>query len=104
MPPPTICGKGEFMFGGTLFVLSPPMRIPIIRNEQAATRPKAVSERQADMSRAKASRTRRERSTSKAMEAMRPHSARCIRTIWNISLMSPDPQLQRIHRYLAFHT
>ena len=27
MPPPTICGKGEFMFGGTLFVLSPPMSI-----------------------------------------------------------------------------
>ena len=25
------------MFGGTLFVLSPPMRIPIRRNEQAAT-------------------------------------------------------------------
>jgi len=84
-----------------LFVLSPPMRMPIRRNEQTATRPNAVSERQMESSRAKVSRAMRERSSIKASEAASPHKARRISTVWKSAAMSPDPQLQRVNRDLA---
>ena len=92
------------MFGGTLFVLSPPMRIPIRRNEQAATRPNAVSERQAESTRANVPRARRERSASRASEAASPHKARRIRTFWKsaavfarLSRQNHSPQSHPMH-------
>ena len=103
-PPCCICGKGEFMFGGTLFVLSPPMRMPIRRNEQTAKRPSAVSERQMESIRAKVSRAMRDWSASKASEAASPHKARRISTVWKIAATSPDPQLQCVNRNLAVDT
>ena len=103
MPPCIICGKGELTFGGTLFVLSPPMRMPTSKKEHAATRPNAVSERQTDSRRTNVPRTGRERSRSRTSEAARPHRARRMTTDWNSSFMSPDPQLQRINRHPGFH-
>ena len=91
------------MFGGTLFVLSPPMRMPIRRNEQTAKRPNAASVHQMESIRAKTSRAKRERIRSKASEAASPHQARRISTVWKIAAMSPDPQLQCVNRNLALY-
>ena len=84
-----------------MLVLSPPTRTPIRRNEQTATRPNAVSERQIKSKRAKVSWVTRERSASKTNEAASPHKARRISIVWESAAMSPDPQLQRVNRDLA---
>ena len=75
----------------------------ITRTEHATARDSGGIERQRESSLSPTMWTMRKRRTTTASETARPHRARRMTTDWNSSFMSPDPQLERVHRDLAFH-